>query len=93
MKKDNLRHSGRWCIAAFGIPATAWAVFYGYYAWCMLVFVPQWQALPPEQQFVEDGAWVGVVIGTLKEEGSLLVLGAAGVAAGANLAGRRPPDR
>ena len=74
VKKDNLPRSGRWCIAAFGIPATAWAVFYGYYAWCMLVFVPQWQALPPERQFVEDGAWVGVVIGTLKEEGSLLVL-------------------
>ena len=74
VKKDDLPHSGRWCIAAFGIPATAWAVFYGYYTWCMLVFVPQWQVLPPEQQFVKDGAWIGMVIGTLKEEGSLLVL-------------------
>ena len=74
VKKDDLPHSGRWCIAAFGIPATAWAVFYGYYTWCMLVFVPQWQVLPPEQQFVKDGAWIGMVIGTLKEEGLLLVL-------------------
>ncbi|WP_130868415.1 DUF1700 domain-containing protein [Intestinimonas massiliensis (ex Afouda et al. 2020)] len=41
VRKDNLPHPGRWCIAAFGIPAAAWAVFYGYYAWCMLVFVPQ----------------------------------------------------
>ena len=40
----------------------------------MLVFVPQWQALPPEQQTAEAGAGIGVVIGTLKEEGSLLVL-------------------
>ena len=72
--KGCLPHPRRWCIAAFGIPSTTWAVFYGYYAWCILVFVPQWQALPPGQQFVKDGAWIGVVIGTLKEEGSLLVL-------------------
>lgn len=74
MRKDSLPHPGRWCIAAFGIPAAAWAAFYGYYAWCMLVFVPQWQALPPEHQFAEAGARVGVVIGTLKEVGSLLAL-------------------
>ena len=73
-RKDDLPHPWRWRVAAFGLPAAAWAAFYSYYAWCMLVFVPQWQALPPEQQFVEDGAWVGVVIGTLKEEGSLLIL-------------------
>ena len=74
VRKDDLPHPWRWRAAAFGIPAAAWAVFYGYYAWCMLAFVPQWQALPPEQQFTEAGARVGVVIGTLKEEGSLLVL-------------------
>ena len=72
-----------------GQSATLWALVYcglwhpgdrlGGVLWLLrLVYAglscPQWQALPPERQFVEDGAWVGVVIGTLKEEGSLLVL-------------------
>lgn len=71
-RKGNLPHPRRWRAAAFGIPAAAWAAFYSYYAWCMLVFVPKFQVLPFEQQTA--GAKIGVVIGTLKEEGSLLVL-------------------
>ena len=72
IRKDDLPHPWRWRIAAFGIPAAAWAAFYGYYAWCMLVFLPKFLVLPFEQQ--NAGAKIGVVIGTLKEEGSLLVL-------------------
>lgn len=71
-RKDTLPHPGRWRIAAFGIPAAVWAVFYSYYAWCMLVFVPKFQVLPFEVETA--GAKVGVIIGTLKEEGSLFVL-------------------
>lgn len=71
-RKDKLPHPGRWRIAAFGIPAAVWAVFYSYYAWCMLVFVPKFQVLPFEVETA--GAKVGVIIGTLKEEGSLFVL-------------------
>ena len=73
-RKDTLPHPRRWRTAALALPLAAWAAFYGYYAWCLLVYVPQWQALPPEQQTAEAGAGIGVVIGTLKEEGSLLVL-------------------
>ena len=72
VRKGDLPHPGRWRIAAFGIPAAAWAVLYGYYAWCMLVFLPKFQVLPFEQQTA--GANIGVVIGTLKEVGSLLAL-------------------
>ena len=72
-RKGALPHPGRWRAAAFGIPAAIWAVFYGYYAWCMLVFLPKLlQGLPFEQQTA--GANIGVVIGTLKEVGSLLAL-------------------
>lgn len=71
-RKIDLPHPWRWRAAAFGIPAAAWAAFYGYYAWCMLVFVPKFQMLPFEQQTA--GAKIGLVIGTLKEVGSLLVL-------------------
>ena len=70
--RGDLSHPRRWRAAAFGIPAAAWAVFYGYYAWRMLVFVPEFQVLPFEADAA--GAKVGVIIGTLKEEGSLLVL-------------------
>ena len=71
-RRGNLPHPGRWRIAAFGIPAAVWAVFYGYYAWCILVFVPQVQVFPFDVETA--GAKVGVIIGTLKEWGSLLVL-------------------
>lgn len=71
-RKADIPHHGRWCAVAFGVPAVAWAVFYGYYAWCMLVFVPKFQVLPFEQQTAGEN--IGVVIGILKEEGSLLVL-------------------
>ena len=72
IRKGDLSHPGRWRAVAFGIPAVVWAVFYGYYAWCMLVFVPKFQVLPFEVETA--GAKVGVIIGTLKEEGSLFVL-------------------
>lgn len=72
IRRGDLSHPRRWRAAAFGIPAAAWAVFYGYYAWCMLVFVPEFQVLPFEAETA--GAKVGIIIGTLKEEGSLLVL-------------------
>ena len=71
-RKGDLSHPRHWRIVAFGIPAAAWAVFYVYYAWCMLAFLPKYLVLPFEQQTA--GANVGVVIGMLKEEGSLLVL-------------------
>lgn len=72
IRKGDLSHPGRWRMVSFGIPTAVWAAFYGYYAWCMLVFVPKFLVLPFEQQTA--GAKIGVVIGTLKEEGSLLVL-------------------
>ena len=72
IRKGELSHPGRWRMVSFGIPAAVWAVFYSYYAWCMLVFLPKFLVLPFEQQTA--GAKIGVVIGTLKEVGSLLVL-------------------
>lgn len=72
IRKGDLSHPGRWRAVAFGIPAVVWAVLYGYYVWCMLVFLPKFQVLPFEQQTA--GANIGVVIGTLKEIGSLLAL-------------------
>lgn len=73
-RKIDLPHPWRWRAAAFGIPAAAWAAFYGYYAWCILDFVPQFQFQVFPFEVETAGAKVGVIIGTLKEWGSLLVL-------------------
>lgn len=71
-REGDLPHPGPWHAASFGIPTIAWAVFYGYYAWCMLVFVPQFRTLPFDQGTA--GAQIGFVIGTFKQMGSLLIL-------------------